>query len=118
MGDGKIGKNSNIGAGTIFCNYDGTSKHKINIASKTFVGSNVSLVAHLEIGENVIIGSGAQIIGPIKVGSGSRIAANAVVVKDSEILNPEGLRNEKDNTINSSSRFTDKRKGYGTFARN
>ena len=61
MGDGQIGKNSNIGAGTIFCNYDGTSKHKINIASKTFVGSNVSLVAPLEIGENVIIGAGSTI---------------------------------------------------------
>ena len=61
VGDGQIGKNSNIGAGTIFCNYDGTSKHKINIASKTFVGSNVSLVAPLEIGENVIIGAGSTI---------------------------------------------------------
>ncbi len=61
VGDGKIGKNSNIGAGTIFCNYDGSSKHSINISSNTFVGSNVSLVAPLDIGDNVTIGAGSTI---------------------------------------------------------
>ena len=61
MGDGKIGKNSNIGAGTIFCNYDGNKKYNINISSNTFVGSNVSLVAPLEIGDSVTIGAGSTI---------------------------------------------------------
>ena len=61
VGDGKIGKNSNIGAGTIFCNYDGSKKNSINISSNTFVGSNVSLVAPLEIGESVTIGAGSTI---------------------------------------------------------
>ena len=61
VGDGKIGKNSNIGAGTIFCNYDGNKKYNINISSNTFVGSNVSLVAPLEIGESVTIGAGSTI---------------------------------------------------------
>ena len=66
IGDGKIGKNSNIGAGTIFCNYDGYSKNKITISNNTFVGSNVSLVAPLEIGNNVVIGAGSTITNDIK----------------------------------------------------
>ena len=66
IGDGNIGKNSNIGAGTIFCNYDGHSKHKITIANNTFVGSNVSLVAPLKVGNNVVIGAGSTITNDIK----------------------------------------------------
>ena len=66
IGDGKIGKNSNIGAGTIFCNYDGYSKNEITISNDTFVGSNVSLVAPLKIGNNVVIGAGSTITNDIK----------------------------------------------------
>ena len=66
IGDGNIGKNSNIGAGTIFCNYDGHSKHKITIANNTFVGSNVSLVAPLKVGNSVVIGAGSTITNDIK----------------------------------------------------
>ena len=66
IGDGNIGKNSNIGAGTIFCNYDGHSKHKITISNNTFVGSNVSLVAPLKVGNNVVIGAGSTITNDIK----------------------------------------------------
>ena len=65
IGDGKIGENSNIGAGTIFCNYDGYSKNEIIISNDTFVGSNVSLVAPLKIG-NVVIGAGSTITNDIK----------------------------------------------------
>ena len=66
IGDGKIGENSNIGAGTIFCNYDGYSKNEITISKDTFVGSNVSLVAPLKIGNNVVIGAGSTITNDIK----------------------------------------------------
>ena len=51
---------------------------------------------HPTIGDDVVIGSGAQIIGPVKIGKCARIAANAVVVKDNEVLNAEGLRNDKE----------------------
>jgi bifunctional UDP-N-acetylglucosamine pyrophosphorylase/glucosamine-1-phosphate N-acetyltransferase len=61
LGDAEVGKDSNIGAGTITCNYDGTSKHKTKIGNKTFVGTNSSLVAPLNIGNNSYIGAGSVI---------------------------------------------------------
>tara|TARA_A200000113_G_scaffold28279_1_gene23673 strand:- start:723 stop:2030 length:1308 start_codon:yes stop_codon:yes gene_type:complete len=61
LGDAEVGKDSNIGAGTITCNYDGTNKHKTKIGNKTFVGTNSSLVAPLNIGDNSYIGAGSVI---------------------------------------------------------
>ena len=51
IGDAKIGGNTNIGAGTIFCNYDGKNKHRTIVGDNVFVGSNVSLIAPLKIGD-------------------------------------------------------------------
>ena len=61
IGDTAIGVNSNIGAGTITCNYDGFKKHKTNIGNHVFIGSNVSLIAPLNIKDNSIIGAGSTI---------------------------------------------------------
>ena len=61
LGDADIGKNANIGAGTITCNYDGVRKHSTKIGEEAFIGSNSSLVAPLEIGEHAIIGAGSTI---------------------------------------------------------
>ena len=61
LGDAEVGQDSNIGAGTITCNYDGTNKHKTKIGNKTFVGTNSSLVAPLNIGNNSYIGAGSVI---------------------------------------------------------
>ena len=61
LGDAEVGEESNIGAGTITCNYDGTNKHKTKIGNKTFVGTNSSLVAPLNIGNNSYIGAGSVI---------------------------------------------------------
>ncbi len=61
LGDAEVGEDSNIGAGTITCNYDGTNKHKTKIGNKTFVGTNSSLVAPLNIGNNSYIGAGSVI---------------------------------------------------------
>lgn len=61
VGDTVIGENSNIGAGTITCNYDGASKHKTIIGDNSFIGSNTSLVAPLLIGNNATIGAGSTI---------------------------------------------------------
>ena len=49
IGDTTIGQNSNIGAGTITCNYDGVNKHKTNISNNVFIGSNTSLVAPVKV---------------------------------------------------------------------
>ncbi|EIG56010.1 bifunctional UDP-N-acetylglucosamine diphosphorylase/glucosamine-1-phosphate N-acetyltransferase GlmU [Bradyrhizobium sp. WSM1253] len=61
IGDATVGANSNIGAGTITCNYDGFKKHKTIIGQGAFVGTNSSLVAPVTIGNGAYIGSGSVI---------------------------------------------------------
>ena len=69
IGDATIGKNSNIGAGTITCNYDGVKKSKTKIADNVFVGSNSSLVAPVKLEKNSIIGAGSVITKNVKKNS-------------------------------------------------
>ena len=61
IGDSKLGKNVNIGAGTITCNYDGVKKSKTIIKDKAFIGSNTSLVAPVIINEQSVVGAGSVI---------------------------------------------------------
>tara|TARA_B100001057_G_scaffold386254_1_gene393128 strand:+ start:681 stop:1298 length:618 start_codon:yes stop_codon:yes gene_type:complete len=61
IGDSQIGKEVNIGAGTITCNYDGVKKSKTKIKDKVFIGSNSSLVAPVTIDRDSIIGAGSVI---------------------------------------------------------
>jgi bifunctional UDP-N-acetylglucosamine pyrophosphorylase/glucosamine-1-phosphate N-acetyltransferase len=61
IGDATVGASSNIGAGTITCNYDGYNKYKTVIGENAFVGSNSSLVAPVSIGDNAYIASGSTI---------------------------------------------------------
>jgi len=61
IGDTNIGKNVNIGAGTITCNYDGIKKNKTKIKDNVFIGSNSSLVAPVIINESSIVGAGTVI---------------------------------------------------------
>ena len=61
LGDTTVGTKTNIGAGTITCNYDGTNKHKTIIGDNSFIGSNSSLVAPVEIGNNSTIAAGSTI---------------------------------------------------------
>ena len=61
LGDTEIGKGSNIGAGTITCNYDGKNKHKTNIGNDSFIGSNASLVAPVTVGSNATVAAGSVI---------------------------------------------------------
>ena len=64
MGDAQIGANTNIGAGTITCNYDGRNKHKT------------------EIGDDVFIGSDTMLVAPVTLDSGARTGAGSIVTKD------------------------------------
>jgi bifunctional UDP-N-acetylglucosamine pyrophosphorylase/glucosamine-1-phosphate N-acetyltransferase len=61
LGDSEIGAGSNIGAGTITCNYDGEKKHETKIGERAFIGSNVTLVAPLKIGPDSYIAAGSVI---------------------------------------------------------
>ena len=69
IGDTLIGKNSNIGAGTITCNYDGVKKNKTTISDNVFIGSNTSLVAPIKIGKKSIVGAGSVITKDVKENS-------------------------------------------------
>ena len=61
IGDGMVSDQVNIGAGTIFVNYDGKNKNKTIVGTKAFIGSNSSLVAPLKIGKNSMIGAGSVV---------------------------------------------------------
>lgn len=61
LGDAEVGAGSNIGAGTITCNYDGVNKHKTQIGDAAFIGSNSSLVAPVMIGNGATVGAGSVI---------------------------------------------------------
>ena len=69
IGDALVGKEVNIGAGTITCNYDGRKKSKTKIKDKVFVGSNTSLVAPVTLNEKSVIGAGSVITKNVSKGS-------------------------------------------------
>lgn len=62
IGDAKLGRDVNIGAGTITCNYDGKNKHQTIIGDEVFIGSDTQLVAPINIGDGVLIGAGTTVI--------------------------------------------------------
>ena len=87
LGDAEIGDNVNIGAGTITCNYDGKDKHKTKIDEGSFVGTNSSLVAPINIGKNAYVGAGSTIT--------KDIPDNALGVGRSKQINKENWSKKK-----------------------
>ncbi|MDB6179934.1 bifunctional UDP-N-acetylglucosamine diphosphorylase/glucosamine-1-phosphate N-acetyltransferase GlmU [Paracoccus fistulariae] len=69
LGDAHIGEATNIGAGTITCNYDGVSKHKTRIGARAFIGSDTMLVAPVQVGADAVTGSGSVITEDIPDGA-------------------------------------------------
>ena len=61
VGDAEIGEGSNIGAGTIFANYDGKLKHKSVVGERAFIGSNSALIAPIKIGADAIVAAGSAV---------------------------------------------------------
>ena len=88
LGDAEIGDESNIGAGTITCNYDGKNKHKTKIGDKSFVGTNSSLVAPITIGSNAYVAAGSVIT--------KDVPDNALGVGRSKQKNKENWSKKKD----------------------
>ena len=80
IGDSEIGKNVNVGAGTITCNYDGINKNKTKIKNNVFIGSNSSLIAPVTINENSIIGAGSVITKNVRKKSLTLTRVNQVEV--------------------------------------
>ncbi len=69
VGDASIGANSNIGAGTITCNYDGVMKHHTDIGENVFIGSNTMLVAPVSVGDKAMTASGSVITKNVEAGA-------------------------------------------------
>lgn len=65
LGDAAIGRDSNVGAGTITCNYDGVNKNRTTIGRRVFVGSNTALVAPLRVGDGAYLAAGSTITEPV-----------------------------------------------------
>jgi bifunctional UDP-N-acetylglucosamine pyrophosphorylase/glucosamine-1-phosphate N-acetyltransferase len=82
LGDATIGRGTNIGAGTVTCNYDGYEKHATTIGEDVFIGSDTMLVAPLTIGDRAITGAGSAITRDVD--------ADALAVERSEQKNIEG----------------------------
>ncbi len=82
IGDATIGKNVNIGAGTITCNYDGKRKNKTKILDGAFIGSNTSLIAPIKIGKKAVVGAGSALSKNVKDKSLSLTRATQVVIKN------------------------------------
>ena len=88
LGDTTVGTKTNIGAGTITCNYDGANKHKTIVGDNSFIGSNSSLVAPVEIGNNSTIAAGSTIT--------KNVPENALGVGRSKQSNKDNWSKKKD----------------------
>jgi len=82
LGDCSIDKGSNIGAGTITCNYDGKNKHKTTIGKNVFIGSDTQLVAPVTLADDCIIGAGSTITKDVKSGELVITRAKVKTIKD------------------------------------
>jgi len=82
VGDTQIGKEVNIGAGTITCNYDGVKKSKTKIKNNVFIGSNSSLVAPVTVNENSTVGAGSVITKNVTKKSLALTRANQIEIKN------------------------------------
>ncbi len=69
LGDAEIGPGTNIGAGTITCNYDGKAKHKTKIGAKVFIGSNTALVAPISVGDGALVAAGSTLTEDVPPGT-------------------------------------------------
>lgn len=83
LGDADIGEHTNIGAGTVTCNYDGVMKHRTTIGANAFIGSDTMLVAPVTVGDGALTGSGSVI--------SKDVPAEAIAIERSEQVNRPGL---------------------------
>jgi len=102
IGDATIGAGSNIGAGTITCNYDGVMKHHTEIGRGAFIGSNTMLVAPVRVGNDAMTGSGSVITtdvpdGALALGRAEQVVKPGMAVKLMDILRARKAKKNKEN---------------------
>jgi bifunctional UDP-N-acetylglucosamine pyrophosphorylase/glucosamine-1-phosphate N-acetyltransferase len=93
LGDSDIGAGSNIGAGTITCNYDGEKKHRTTIGERAFIGSNSTLVAPIEIGADSYVGAGSVITDAVPPGA-------LALGRGRQVVKPGWVKGRKNKTAN------------------
>ena len=81
VGDARVGPRSNIGAGTIFANYDGANKHRSDVGANVHVGSNAVLVAPVTVGDGATIGAGSTVSGAVAPGKLTIARARQVTIE-------------------------------------
>ncbi len=103
IGDAQIGRDSNIGAGTITCNYDGVMKHETRIGERVFIGSNTMLVAPVSVGDEAMTGSGSVITqdvaaGALAIGRARQVDKPGLARKLFELLRAQKARKNQKET--------------------
>jgi len=103
IGDAQIGRDSNIGAGTITCNYDGVMKHETRIGERVFIGSNTMLVAPVSVGDEAMTGSGSVITqdvaaGALAIGRARQVEKPGLARKLFELLRAQKARKNQKET--------------------
>ncbi|MCY3983855.1 MAG: bifunctional UDP-N-acetylglucosamine diphosphorylase/glucosamine-1-phosphate N-acetyltransferase GlmU [Roseovarius sp.] len=93
IGDAGIGEKTNIGAGTITCNFDGVMKHRTSIGKNAFIGSNTMIVSPVSIGDEAMTASGSVIVRDVPEG--------AIAIARSEQMNRSGLAGKFLNVLKS-----------------
>lgn len=88
VGDARLGKGVNVGAGTITCNYDGTHKHHTEIGDHAFIGSNSALIAPVTIGRHAVVGAGSALT--------RDLADHALAVTRGRLVEKRGYRPDPD----------------------
>ena len=97
LGDAHIGEHTNIGAGTITCNYDGVMKHRTQIGARAFIGSDTMLVAPVRVGSEAMTGSGSVITQDVPDGAMAIGRARQTVKPGLAIRMMQALRAKKEN---------------------
>lgn len=82
VGDAVIGRDVNVGAGTITCNYDGVQKHETRIGDCAFIGSNTNLVAPVTVGKGAVVGAGSTITKDVPPGALAVERSRQVIIPD------------------------------------
>lgn len=99
IGDAEIGEHTNVGAGTITCNYDGVMKHRTRIGARVFIGSDTMLVAPVSVGDDAMTGSGSVITqdvepGALAIGRARQVTKPGMARKLVEILRAKKAKSQ------------------------
>lgn len=112
VGDAKLGKSVNIGAGTITCNYDGFSKHETVVSDNVFIGSDTMLVAPVKLGKGAVTGAGSTITKDVPAGALAIGRAKQSIIKNwKRKPRQEEAKNEEEGKGKGKARDKNKRQG-------